>query len=822
MDMRFIKLWLMIIPIVIGEQCGYVPGPLASTNHTVIINLDCNNSTPSPRYIPLQLRDNATHVAVQLFHCHTVPVGLFTNVSDNLTSVTFASEDAVNLPEGTFEGLGQIAELRLLGFTKLKNLSRSVLEPLRNIQTLILDGFGSVNIKLSDLGSVIEKLSGSPIRRLVLNKIKDRLFFQQIMRIDNFRISNASVKELIITDAPFSYEGSIRQAFPDLVCFCAGGTTVQTAVTLPAFWDLVLLSDLLKVFVIYRPKGIPAVQPGNAPYDPIPLKHLVPSIIQSGANLYPELFNYVRSRSAVEREDCELGFALSLGANLSKITVNGFAVPIKFEKGFCFEENNNVTYLDLSGSYVSGRPLFIGFKKVRYFSIENTGVKEFPNTFLEYFPSLKVFKSGKNDIGDFIKITDGHFFGLCQALEEIHLDECNITKVPTTIFLRSFNIQHIDFSNNYLRTVGLDLQNCTKLNILNFSRNSIETISRKGITQLSQPALQKPRGSYLVVDLSYNKLHCLCNSTHFIKWLQRSPRDSNIKFQNFDSYTCLYPNGSIVPVSAVVISELEQQCSVIQELVNGSGCPCDEELRRRIGQVWVYLDGFFCRNNDGDLVAMKNQPLPSCFNPYLRASFIAPVVIGGVLGITVLITVGLLIYYRNSRRVKQVRECLEMNPFHFVHTALEYVMIHNHAEEQASFQYDMIIFVQDEDRSSIHGRFIGALQSTRKCITRDDFLPGVAEVDAMVESIRVCQWIVPVLTSNFLSDPVCVDFISRVQFSRPHALIPIVWEQSLAVTDVAVAELLRVGEPLYWPGDQAAHENKLNFWSVLLERTVPL
>jgi len=211
---------------------------IASTNHTVIINLDCSYSTPSSRYIPLHLRDNATHVAVQLVHCHTVPVGLFTNVTDNVTSVTVASEDAVNLLEGTFEGLGQLVELRLLGFTKLNNLSRSVLEPLRNIQTLILDGFGSANIKLSDIGSVIQKLSGSPIRRLVLNKIKDRLFFQQIMQIDNFRISNASVKELIITDAPFSYKGSIRQAFPDLVCFCAGGTTAQTAVTLPAFWDL--------------------------------------------------------------------------------------------------------------------------------------------------------------------------------------------------------------------------------------------------------------------------------------------------------------------------------------------------------------------------------------------------------------------------------------------------------------------------------------------------------------------------------------------------------------------------------------------------------
>ena len=105
-------------------------------------------------------------------------------------------------------------------------------------------------------------------------------------------------------------------------------------------------------------------------------------------------------------------------------------------------------------------------------------------------------------------------------------------------------------------------------------------------------------------------------------------------------------------------------------------------------------------------------------------------------------------------------------------------------------------------------------------ITRDDFLAGVPEVEAMVKCIRVCRWIVPVLTSNFLSDHVCVDFIIRAQFSRPHALIPLLWEQALAVTNVSVAELLRVGDPLYWPGDLVAPENKRLFWSSLLDRTV--
>jgi len=140
-----------------------------------------------------------------------------------------------------------------------------------------------------------------------------------------------------------------------------------------------------------------------------------------------------------------------------------------------------------------------------------------------------------------------------------------------------------------------------------------------------------------------------------------------------------------------------------------------------------------------------------------------------------------------------------------------------------TFRYDMIIFVQDEDRGSIHTHFIEALRLRRNrgFVTRDDFLPGVAQVEAMAECISVCRYIVPVLTANFVSDPVCVDFVNRVQFSRPHALIPVVWERPLDVSDVSVAELLRTGDPLYWPGDLSNPENKQDFWLSLLERTTP-
>jgi len=629
---------------------------------------------------------------------------------------------------------------------------------------------------------------------------------------------NASVKELIITDTPLNYKGSIRQAFPDLVCFCAEGAfDEQTDTTLPAVYDLMFLSDAIEELILYRPEARPAVQTGPV-LDTVSMERFLKSILFRAAFLYPGLISYFGNRTI--QKNCTLDRKIKVGGNLSKLIVRGISVWMTADKPICIQEDNSLVHIDFTKSHLPDTvPVFVGLKRLQYVSLDSTGIRKLPISLLQYLPSLKVLKLSRNDIGDFMEHVDGDFFGLCPTLEDVQLHSCNITSIPTSIFSRSVNLQRLDISNNYLHTFDLNIQNCTRLTVMNFSSNNIENIAEKRIHQLTQLALRVSNN--LLIDLSHNMLHCLCNSTYFIKWLQRSHADTNINFHDLVSYTCLNPNGSFVRVSDVTVSELEQQCSAIQTLVNGSDCPCDKSQRSRLQQIRVHLDGLFCRNDEGAFVPMTTQPFPSCFNPYTRASFIAPVAVGGTLGIAVLITVGLLVYYRNTRQVRQVRECLEMNPLRFVHHAIQYVMMQNRQEENATFRYDMIIFVGDDDRGRIHNHFIKALQGIRSFITRDDFCPGFAEVEAMEECIHVCKWIVPVLTANFISDPICLDFINRVQFSRPHALIPIVWEeQTLEATDmhISISELLRTRNPLYWVGDQADLENERDFWLSFLER----
>jgi len=820
MDARLVYLLLIaaMCSFVIGEKCGYVPRPLAAIYDTVntVINISCNQPTLFYDF-SFHLPDNVTRVAVQLHHCHTVPVGMFINVTDSLTSVTVASKDSAELLQGTFEGLEHVTELRLLGFGFLVNLSRSVFEPLINIRTLILDQFGRYNMKLSYIGSVIRKLSGTPLERLVLNDIRSpalsKLLKDKTMQASNFKIANASVKELIISNTPMVYEGSIRSAFPDLVCFYGYTSGSQTEKSLPVMWDLTILSSTLKEFVLY----------GYIPYadrfDSLYTTEMFHKFIDAAEKYYLKLFSLKSQLHYAEA--CTFNLKMRLGANISRIAINRLGIIVGVvPKPICIEENNHLEYLDLNGSPLPSHFLgFRGLTKLKYLNLGNTRINSMAADFLQYFPALETLKLSSLDIGRFIESIDDQFFGLCPTLLKVELNNCHLKQIPATLFSKLFNLERLYVSNNSLHNLEFNLSNCTKLDILNFSSNNIKSFATKTISQLNEIALRKQEGSSLLVDLSNNRLHCLCNSTNFVKWLQRLPTDSNIKFVDYDSYTCLHPNGSFVHVSTTSVVELQEHCSVLENLANGSNCPCDNEKIQRLSRVQMSLDGFFCRNAAGDLIPMNTQPLPSCLNPFLQATFIAPVVVGGILGIAVLITVGLLIYYRKSRPIKQVRECLEMYPVRFVRAAIQYNMMHNHAEENTDFRCDIIVFVQNDDMSSVHCHFIEALEGHRRFITRDNFLPGAAIVDAMVECIRVCRWIVPVLTPNFLSDCVCVDFIGRAQFSRPHALIPVVWEQPLVVRAMSVAELLRTGDKLYWPGDMADAEDKRRFWSSLLERT---
>ena len=102
---------------------------------------------------------------------------------------------------------------------------------------------------------------------------------------------------------------------------------------------------------------------------------------------------------------------------------------------------------------------------------------------------------------------------------------------------------------------------------------------------------------------------------------------------------------------------------------------------------------------------------------------------------------------------------------------LQYVMAQNR-EDPGNFEYDVFLYIQDNDWAAAGHCFDTELSLYRHILRHDDRV-GL-KLETLLEDMWTCRWLVPVLSPNFVDDGECCDFIARAQYSRPHAIVPVV------------------------------------------------
>jgi len=118
------------------------------------------------------------------------------------------------------------------------------------------------------------------------------------------------------------------------------------------------------------------------------------------------------------------------------------------QKPLCFEQDNKLEYLDVTGSPLPRNfPGIRGLTKLKYLSLANTRIESLPNDFLQYFPALEILKLSQLDIGKFINSFDGNFFPVNPALAEIHLDNCQLTDISSTLISGLIKFQRFCMTN---------------------------------------------------------------------------------------------------------------------------------------------------------------------------------------------------------------------------------------------------------------------------------------------------------------------------------------------------------------------------------------
>lgn len=783
---------------VLCEECAFIPGPVTVSNDTTVITVDCDHPAP------VDATGDNKGMTIYLQNCVIVPIGLFFNVNTGLSTVTVVSKQTEVLLEGTFEGLLNIAELRLEGFENLHFLSTTVFRPLRNLKRLILMGFGAHALSYAKLGAALSELSGTPLRRIVMHEIHSAENAEKVVNLTAlFRLQNVNIKELAFSNNVITgISGQFSNALPDLSHICIGtnaGYYAVIKVLLDAWLFLGSLTDMT-VYAVPDTVGM------------LPCGETIPELDLSFLNITVALLRHRESR-------CYREVRFPLPRRLRRLTLHEIKLTTDWHEEYnpiCFEYNNNVEYLDMAGSLLPTNSTQItGLVNLKYLDLQNTGMTFLPDDFLHYFPKLERIYLDHLSLMAWIKHVNSSFFGNCLTLKEIHMGNCMLTTIPFDTFTLLPSLETLNLSSNFLWAFDVSFSNSSNLTYLDLSNNALFTLSQDALNEMDRIAqLRLQAGEMLTVDLRKNRLSCLCNSTHLVRQLQNWAVNREANIPGFEMYTCRYVNGSMIVMSQIDVDQSVTRCSVLNEFKNGSDCPCDDDLRRRLELIRMSLHGYFCRTSNGKLVPMATHSLPDCLNMFITATFLAPVVVVCVLVLALVITLIFLYRYRNTPKVYRVIERLSMPSI--VRRGIQYTMA-QHRDDPSSFTHDVFLYIADSEQNVVQHLFNTEFCPNRRVRRHDDFIVGL-KIETLLKNVQTCRWLMPVLTQNFVDNGECCDFIARAQSSRPHAIVPVVWAP-FYTKKLSITILLDMAEPVTWPGDSASDVDKAEFWKTLLERT---
>ena len=153
-------------------------------------------------------------------------------------------------------------------------------------------------------------------------------------------------------------------------------------------------------------------------------------------------------------------------------------VEINYDKyKICWK--NQLEYLDLSHCYVQnviGTALCM-FKlkhlKMKYFYTDY-----FDSKFFEQMPSLeKLDLQGSSGEVIFKKESASTIFRNNRELQILSLSQCNIQKIPFSIFQWSSKLHRLDRSRNRFKYILFDISKLTELQYLDISHNLIDVLN---------------------------------------------------------------------------------------------------------------------------------------------------------------------------------------------------------------------------------------------------------------------------------------------------------------------------------------------------------
>ncbi|XP_052793760.1 toll-like receptor 4 [Mya arenaria] len=240
----------------------------------------------------------------------------------------------------------------------------------------------------------------------------------------------------------------------------------------------------------------------------------------------PVRLQYPRIPPSLEKlyyHDCELTY---------KIISNDY----KF-----FPENNNLSYLDVSGNIFNAMTGHMNnLPELRYIGISRNYCKAIGLTTLNW-EKLENLQLDINFLGTALAISDrANIFDLLPNLKILNLSSNGITTLFSRTFHRLQKLRHLDLSFNNIENFDLNIKPLKNLLIIDLQVNSVHTLKENIIKQLEQNS--KRLNTSFLVDLRNNSISYGCDNLHFLQWLATHEHN----FVGFNGYWFVADNSSIL------------------------------------------------------------------------------------------------------------------------------------------------------------------------------------------------------------------------------------------------------------------------------------
>ncbi|CAL1541889.1 unnamed protein product, partial [Lymnaea stagnalis] len=191
-------------------------------------------------------------------------------------------------------------------------------------------------------------------------------------------------------------------------------------------------------------------------------------------------------------------------------------------------------------------------------------IADFSGNYADYFnifffpqnSSLKYLLFSNNLLGTAFQYdTESLFFVNTKRLIALDMSSNFITELANDYLKSLAELQILDISKNKLQMINISFAHMTEIRILDFSTNSITSISKQSRDELDSIATDHR----VYLDLTSNPLPCTCEGLELMKWMTLT----NVYLLNKDFLVCRNEYNQVLEIGDLAqrVETLQRQCA---------------------------------------------------------------------------------------------------------------------------------------------------------------------------------------------------------------------------------------------------------------------